>query len=67
MIYDLNFVTLFVILFVIFIQQGCCILDDGAPSDCCNEDDLATLMYAVIINNTNVVHILVQKGIGVDV
>ena len=32
---------------------------------CCDEDDLATFMYAVIINNRNVVPILVQKGIGV--
>ena len=29
-----------------------CILDDGVPSDRCDEDDLATLMYAAIDDNT---------------
>ena len=35
-----------------------CILDDGVPSDCCDEDDLASLMYAAINNNTNIIQVM---------
>ena len=32
-------------------------MDDRVPSDC-YEDDLATLMYAAMNNNTNVIHVM---------
>ena len=41
--------------------------NDGVLPDCCDEYDSATLMYAAISNKTNVVHVLVQRGIDINV